>query len=269
MPGRAQSDTKKAQNAREAYEDLKDRAIEVYKNERKKPNGRGARTIAQDFMDLYRKETGKSVRLCYNTLIRGADGGRSRAEANAAKSWLTKEETALVIGYIAELGNRGFPLSHRRLKEHVDEILRARLGDEFPALGVGKKWTQRFIEKYSRDIKMSWSTPLESKRGRAVNPHTMSAYFALLKDTITKYSITEDCTYGTDEIGCTPSEGQKERVMGGRKAGPQYQQQGGDRENTTVIVTVCADGTSIPPAVIFKGKGFQVKWKQDNPSNAA
>jgi hypothetical protein len=37
-------------------------------------------------MDLYRKETGKSVRLCYNTLIRGADGGRSRAEVNAAKS---------------------------------------------------------------------------------------------------------------------------------------------------------------------------------------
>jgi hypothetical protein len=29
------------------------------------------------------------VRLCYNTLIRGADGGRSRAEVNAAKSWQT------------------------------------------------------------------------------------------------------------------------------------------------------------------------------------
>jgi hypothetical protein len=97
----------------------------------------------------------------------------------------------------------------------------------------------------------------------------MEAYFKLLKETVTEYNITEDCTYGTDEIGCTPSEGQKERVMGGRKTGPQYQQQGGDRENTTVIVTVCADGTSTPPAVIFKGKGYQVKWKQDNPANAA
>jgi len=269
MAGRPLSDTKKAQNARDAYEDLKARAIEAYKNECTKPNRKGACTVAQDFVDLYRKETGRTVKLCYNTLIRGAAGGRSQVEANGAKSWLTKEETTVVITYITELGNCGFPLSHQRLKEHVDKILRTRLGDQFPVLGVGKQWTQRFIEKYSKDIKMSWVTPLESKRGQVVNPHTIEAYFALLKETVTKYGITEDCTYGTDEIGCTPSEGQKERVMGGRKAGPQYQQQGGDRENTTVIVTVCANGTSTPPAVIFKGKGYQVKWKQDNPANAA
>ena len=89
----------------------------------------------------------------------------------------------------------------------------------------------------------------------------------LVKETVIKYGVTEDCTYGTDEIGCTPSEGQKERVMGGCKAGPQYQQQGGDHENTTVIVTVCTNGTTIPPTMIFKTKGYQMKWKQDNPEN--
>jgi hypothetical protein len=57
--------------------------------------------------------------------------------------------------------------------------------------------------------------------------------------------------------------------MGGQKKGPQYQQIGGDHENITVIVTICADGTSTPPAVIFMGKGYQVNWKQDNPANAS
>jgi len=57
--------------------------------------------------------------------------------------------------------------------------------------------------------------------------------------------------------------------MGARKAGPQYPQRGGNRENITVIVTICADGTTTPPAVIFKGQAFQVKWKQDNPANAS
>lgn len=160
-------------------------------------------------------------------------------------------------------------MSHCRLKEHVDEILRTHLSDQFPAGGVGKRWTECFVEKHSKDIKMSWLTPLELKHGCAVNPHTMEAYFKLLKETVTKYNIMEDCTYRTDEIGCTPSEGQKERVMDGCKTGPQYQQQGGDQENTKVIVTVCADGTPTPPAMIFKGKGYQVKWKQDNPANAA
>jgi hypothetical protein len=134
---------------------------------------------------------------------------------------------------------------------------------------VGKQWTHRFIEKYSDTIKMSWSTPLDSKRGRAVNTHTAEALFSLLKQTITDYNVEEECTYSTDEIGTNPAEGQKERVMGGKKSDPQYQQCDRNRKNITIIVTVCANRTSIPPAVIFKGQGFQVKWKQDNPVNAA
>jgi hypothetical protein len=269
MAGRAKSDTKKAQIAREAYKNLKSRAIKAYIGELTKEKGKGARTVAEDFVKLYKLETGKNVKLNYGTLIWGARRGRSRAEANAARAWLTDGETNVIIAYIAELGNRGFPLSHRRLREHVNEVLPARLGTKFPALGVWKQWTHHFIEKYSDTIKMSWSTPLDSKRGRAVNPHTAEAWFSLLKQTITDYNVEEECTYGTDEIGTNPAEGQKEHVMGGKKSGPQYQQRDGNRENITVIVTVCADGTSIPPAVIFKGQGFQVKWKQDNPANAA
>jgi hypothetical protein len=57
--------------------------------------------------------------------------------------------------------------------------------------------------------------------------------------------------------------------MGGHKPGPQYQQGYGNQENITVIVTVCADGTSTPPSMISKGKGYQTKWKQDNPANTS
>lgn len=269
MVGRAKSDTKKAQIAREAYEDLKAQAIKVYAAERAKPKGRSARTVAKDFVQLYKRETGKDVKLCYNTLIRGANRRRSRAEANASRSWLSNVETDIVIEYIIELGNRGFPLSHRRLKEHVDEILRKRLDKHFLALGVGKQWTHRFVEKHSNHIKMSWSTPLETKRGRAVNPHTIKAWFDILHETVEKYGITADITFGSDEIGSSPADGRKERVMGSRKPAPQYQQRDGSRENITVIVTICADGTAIPPAVILKGQCYQVKWKQDNPAHAA
>ena len=39
----------------------------------------------------------------------------------------------------------------------------------------------------------------------------------------------------------------------------QHQQKTGNRENITVIVTICADGTSMPPAVIFKGLKYLIK----------
>lgn len=49
------------------------------------------------------------------------------------------EEMEVVIDYAIECGDRGFPLSHRHLQEHVNEILQARLGDKFPKGGVGQK----------------------------------------------------------------------------------------------------------------------------------
>ena len=83
-----------------------------------------------------------------------------------------------------------------------------------------------------------------------------------------KYNISEDQTWGVDEIGIQGSMGMPERVMGACKLGPQYQQRDGDQENITLLETVCDDGMSIPPAVIYKGSAYQVKWAQDNPANA-
>ena len=54
MAGRAKSNTKKAQNAQESYEDLKTRAIKAYKVELAKVNGKGACTVAKDFVNLYK-----------------------------------------------------------------------------------------------------------------------------------------------------------------------------------------------------------------------
>ena len=46
---------------------------------------------------------------------------------------------------------------------------------------------------------------------------------------------------------------------GTKKTKVQHQQWDRNCEKITVIVTICADGTSLPPAVLFKGQAFQVK----------
>lgn len=270
MPGRPKSVTRKRREAREACDYLMSRAVEAYRAELTKAPGirrRGARTICHDFEKMNFEATGKLIKLSYSTLIRLAAGGKTLSETNAAKAWITEEETKQVIAYVQEVGDRGFPLSHKRLREHVNEICHARLGDGFP--GVGVKWTNRFVEKHADSLKTSWSRSLDSKRGRAVNPHTNKAWFDLLEDVFEKYDINEDCIYAADEIGISPDSGEHERVIGGRRPGPQYQQRTGNRENITIIVTICADGTAQPPAVILKGNAYQVKWKQENPANAS
>ncbi|TFK78829.1 hypothetical protein K466DRAFT_579305 [Polyporus arcularius HHB13444] len=71
-----------------------------------------------------------------------------------------------------------------------------------------------------------------------------------------------------DEMGIWQGIGVKEHVLGPAGQKVQYQQQSGDCKNITMIATICTDGTSIAPAVIYKGhlkSGYidgeiRVKW---------
>lgn len=274
MVAKAKAETLKKREARKEMDALLDRAATAYRLELDKPDGvaqMGSRSVATHFEELYFQETNgkKRIKLNHTTIIKRANGGQSQTEASRTREWLIPEETEIVVNLLKQSADQGFPFTHRRLKEVVDKILRARLGDAFPEDGVGKRWTHRFIEKHNDILKMAWSTPLETKRAKAVNENTNKAYFNLLKTTLETYGILPHNIYGVDEVGIQPYGADRERVIGGTGPGPQYQQRTGNRENITVLVSICADGTALPPGVIFKGKGYQVRWKQDNPVDAS
>ncbi|PBK77860.1 hypothetical protein ARMSODRAFT_873939 [Armillaria solidipes] len=72
-----------------------------------------------------------------------------------------------------------------------------------------------------------------------------------------------------DETKFQPSGGMSETVIGAAGKKNQYQQRNRNRENITVLVMIRVDEMSVPPVVIFKGKGYQTKWKQNNPVDAS
>ncbi|KAJ7150436.1 hypothetical protein C8R43DRAFT_887340 [Mycena crocata] len=153
MVGRAKSDTKKAQKARAASDAWMERAVDLYHEERArilapKEHRKGLRQICGVVEQEYYVKYKQTTSLSHTTLGRLVKGGRTKAQSNAAKGWLLDEEVETVISYALEVASRGFPLTHHRLKECVDEICRARLGDEFPEDGVGINWTQWFCEKH-------------------------------------------------------------------------------------------------------------------------
>jgi hypothetical protein len=123
--------------------------VELTKPENK---WKGTCTVANDIVLLYKRETGLDIKIDHGFLIRQANRCQTKAQANVAGSWLTPEETEVIIQYAHECSDRGFPLSHRRLKEHVDEILWGSNVNGFPLSGVGKQWMQCFITKYSKRL---------------------------------------------------------------------------------------------------------------------
>jgi hypothetical protein len=117
------------------------------KNKRK-----GARTVVNDFVLLYKRETGLDIKIDYGFLIRQANGCRTKAQANAAGSWLTPEETEVIIQYAHECSDRGFPFSHRRLKEHVDEIMWGKKCEWIPIRWRGEAMDAAFRHKVLRAL---------------------------------------------------------------------------------------------------------------------
>jgi hypothetical protein len=265
------SDALKRQIARKVKDDLMAQAVARFQT---KPvdaaTGKqiSMRKLCQLVSDDHYARTHKRILVDDSTLARLVKGGITQTKSNSKKSWLEEEEAKLVIDFAIETARREFPLSPKRLREHAEKILKARLGQKFPETGLGKNWATRFLTKHHERLGMYWSSAMDSSRGRAVNPITKAEYFKLLKEVREEHDIPDDLVYGADETGIQTGIGVTERVIGPAGAKIQHQQRSGNRENITVLPTICADGTSVPPTVIYKGEAFQTKWLQANPLDA-
>lgn len=221
MVGRAKSVAKKLQEASEEKAELQKIAVERYRAELKKPANerKGARKVCEEVEVEHRVKTKRTVHLNHATIIRHADGGKPLREFNAEKRWLSDEEEETVLRFSEETAARGFPLSHRRLREHVDQILRARLGDSFN--GVSEAWTDRFLTRHSKRIQAIWSSSLEGAHARSANSTNNKEWYELievLKD------VDPDCLWAADETGIQTAAAVKEHVIGSKGKTTQHQQ---------------------------------------------
>jgi hypothetical protein len=115
----------------------------------------------------------------------------------------------------------------------------------------------------------NWSKPLDIQRAHALNPEVVKRWYELVKERIVLRGIRPEDIYGMDESGFPPSDQGTQRVLGRQGTTTQHKQGTANRENVTVLVTICADGTTVKPCIVFRGKNFQSGWCQDNVSGAA
>ena len=274
MPGRAKSQAAKSLEGLKLVEKYRRLAVDAYREEQasNKPGPkRGLSSFCKEFELLCLRETKQKITLHKSTVCRWVNQtSRPIHEFNKTKQLLTDGEENSVIDYAVDLARRGFPFSHERVKEHVNEILEAHHGGQFS--GVGKKWLSHFLTRHSDRLQAVWSHALDHSRAQAVNPTTHHMFFDILEATIEGEGdgdvIPGELIYGADETGLMLGVALRKRVIAPAGGKIQQLRRSGKRKNVTVLVTICADGTSLPPAVIFKGEGYQMSWKQNNPLNA-
>jgi len=260
MPGRAKSAAAKHRAALHNTQILQERAVATYNEELeryikqggKKPTYRG---VAARF--------GLNHRLLRRRVL---DLGTSKATSNATKSHLTEAEATNLIDFAIEMARRAFPLRVKELEKHTTEIVRTRKPD---FKGVGKNWAPRFLIKHGKRISTKWGVSLDTVHAKTVTPAAVEHYFNMLHETLEKYNIQPHNLYGFDETGFALGCGKKTRVLASASETTQKMQRDGNKEGVTVMSTICADGSNVPPVVIFKGQYFLEKWRQNNPIGAA
>ena len=211
MVGHVKSISQKKQEISQAQEDTLARAIQLYTEEKAKPENdrRSLWGICNEVQTEWQKKW-KEVAVSPDTVWCWLKGGHSHHKANTDNSaWFTNEEEESIMKYCLKLAAWGFSFNHKKFKLHADCLLHAQLGDTFPETGVGKNWTNQFVSCHSNQLGQYWNSSLDTAKGHAVNKNTNQAWYQLLHTTINGEKIDPDCIWAADETGFQPGGGLK------------------------------------------------------------
>ncbi|RFN45100.1 hypothetical protein FIE12Z_10660 [Fusarium flagelliforme] len=182
-------------------------------------------------------------------------GIRSRRDIMPNSRKLSDLEEQILLQSIIDLDSRGFPPQIRIVEDMANRLLAAR--NKPP---VGKRWASNFIERQP-ELQKRLPRTYGYKRALCEDPTIIRNWFRLIENTIMKYGIQPDDIWNFDETGFIMGKIQPKKVVttAERRGRPKLVQPG-NREWVTVIEAVSAEGQSIPPFIIVKGKKHLRSW---------
>lgn len=200
-----------------------------------------------------------------STLSRRFNGVTGSVQSKAENQMiLSYQQERTLVKYLNTLSERGLPPTPSMLCNFVYDIAKRR-----PERG----WVPAFCKRHKDEILSIYLQPLDKDRKFADNKISYELYFQLIERKRQEYEIKPENTYNMDEKGFLIGFMTKAKRIVSRK---QFEQkkiigntQDGNREWLTVVACICADGTHLPPGLIYQAKtgNIQDTWVQDFDSN--
>ena len=169
---------------------------------------------------------------------------------------LTQDEEALLVDWLIELCRRGIPINKQYLLNSIQQIIQedGRL-NSFKAGRPGDGWFAAFLKRHP-DISQRNAESICRMRG-ALTEQCIRGWFTDVKkyfdDNNIAYVLQDPRRqYNTDETGfqLDPKSGNV-LAPGGENV---YTEAEGRKEQVTVLVTTCADGRVMQPAIVYPCK---------------
>jgi hypothetical protein len=179
---------------------------------------------------------------------------------------LSKYQEDQVIKTLKEVEIWGFPLRKDMLRSLVEAVA------EFPAgqHELGKNWVDRFIKR--QNLSAVFSRQLDCQRAFNNDPDICIQWFQFFRQTFLRFHIRHRNMYNFDEKGVLLGIAKTAKVILSAKdyrtrAFRKSVKQPGNRDSVSLIEGFCADGTVLPPFLIWKGKQHQSNWYTSSDSS--
>ena len=180
-----------------------------------------------------------------------------------AQTALDAETEAILVKYLLYMADCGMPLTRKVFSIMVKGVIqKMQLTTPFTDDTPSYKWMRNFLKRHN-EVALRTPDPLEPARAN-IDAADLTNYHALLRE------VTQDLDAGQifncDETGFSGKDAVRVKVLAKKGKKRVYQQQVKFPGHTTVLSTVCADGTTLPPVVIFQGscpdvEGVPEEWR--------
>jgi hypothetical protein len=170
-----------------------------------------------------------------------------------------QQEDELVL-YIKSLTARRFPPTRAMIQNFACKVAHER---------VSERWVSRFLVRHNNSLTSRWTDAMDRDRYQADSGHRYKAFFEEIYDQMTRHDIQLEHSYNMDEKGfLLGTIGKSKRIFSKtlwEQGGVKKSMQDGNSEWITTVACICADGSALPPVLLFASNNstLQCTWVKD------
>lgn len=165
---------------------------------------------------------------------------------------LSDYEERELAGYALNMQQLGFGLTKAAMNTKIMEIVQFNPRQyTFRGNQPSREWWEGFMSRH-RELSFRVPQELTAARAQRANPVIVQDHFRKLGDLVEKHGLSAGTIWNMDETGFSSSGAQK--VIAKRGVRQVHRRAKNGHDHISVCATICANGSFIPPLIIYKGK---------------
>jgi hypothetical protein len=195
------------------------------------------------------------------------NGKLARHLAHEKDQLLSHIQERELVRWITELTRMGYSPRHATVLE-MAHIIRKKchpvtLEPTINALSmesIGDQWIQRFMRRRP-ELTIVHLRSMDMGRVKDTSPERLAKWFTDLKSVIDEFNISIENVYNIDESGFAIGTIERLVTIINSEIRTRLQRANpGRQEWVTSVECICADGTALPPLIIFKAENLSHDW---------